>query len=231
MYGDDYIVAASLYFVSIVWGIVKAIAWEDVKGHDSRKGISVLILLLGVGLFVGSLLWIRHRENATGVDRRNAKKTFVSITNPLPPRFFRDPHLVGLLMPMSIRNAGPFPADKEAYLDQLYLEPNISAESEQDAVSQFKAYKAIMDKRVPKDLPTLEPGQRFEFSTATFLPHDYVPENVFGKQTMYEVVSFRFYDDYGYYHETHFCQGVFTNDPTGQGQFSRSPCWRFNDQF
>jgi hypothetical protein len=61
MYGDDYVIAAGLYLVSIVWLTAKAIVWEEIKGHSKRRGISILILILACLLFMASLEWVKHR--------------------------------------------------------------------------------------------------------------------------------------------------------------------------
>lgn len=61
MYGDDYTIAALLFFFSWCWLTARALAWEEVRGHEHRRGISILILCFGAAAFFASLLWIGHR--------------------------------------------------------------------------------------------------------------------------------------------------------------------------
>lgn len=62
MYGDDYHVAAMLYFAAVCWLTAKSIASEETRAHEQRRGVSVIILVIGVAIFVGSLGWINHRR-------------------------------------------------------------------------------------------------------------------------------------------------------------------------
>jgi hypothetical protein len=64
MYGNDYLVAAALYFLGVTWLTSKLLAWEETRVHPQKNGISVVILILAAAIFTSSLFWIRHTWNA-----------------------------------------------------------------------------------------------------------------------------------------------------------------------
>jgi hypothetical protein len=62
MYSDDYLVAAALYFAAVSWLTAKSIASEETRAHEQRGGVSAIILVIGLAVFVGSLGWTNHRR-------------------------------------------------------------------------------------------------------------------------------------------------------------------------
>lgn len=70
MYGDDYIVAAVLYLVAVVWLTAKVLTREGIKNHPERRGISVVIIIFAASVFGGSLFWIQHRNRIHLAERQ-----------------------------------------------------------------------------------------------------------------------------------------------------------------
>ena len=64
LFGDEYILTGSLFFVSLAWLTAKVVSWEEVRSHENRRYISALILLGGAFLFALSLIWIRTRSHS-----------------------------------------------------------------------------------------------------------------------------------------------------------------------
>ena len=62
MYGEQYILAACLYFISIVWLAAKLLVWEETKTHDKRLGISIVTILLATLVFGLSIVWVWSRS-------------------------------------------------------------------------------------------------------------------------------------------------------------------------
>src|SRR5579872_1968145 len=62
MYGDDYPVAAVLYFAGIGWLAAKTLSWGETKARGKRAAISVLVLALLALTSSGG--WILHREES-----------------------------------------------------------------------------------------------------------------------------------------------------------------------
>jgi hypothetical protein len=74
MYADDYRIAIALYLLSIGWLAAKALAWEETVAHHQRAGVSILIFLL----ILGSLVWVRHRQQAhTAEKQEQTPKTVI----------------------------------------------------------------------------------------------------------------------------------------------------------
>jgi len=63
MYGNDYFIAAAFYFVALAWLTAKVVLWEETKRHEQRRVIRIMIIVLGIGFFGGSLLWIAHQRS------------------------------------------------------------------------------------------------------------------------------------------------------------------------
>jgi hypothetical protein len=141
MYEGQFIVAACLYFLSVIWLTAKTITWEETKSHEQRKGISILILVMGMGFFAGSLLWIRERyehelemlgQPTTGLVTATAKDSRI---------------LLGLLSGPWFQRAAYFGAGI-LFLGFLLLIPRIwiSIRSERATVSALTdAQKGVLD--------------------------------------------------------------------------------------
>src|ERR1035441_4112954 len=83
MYGDDYLVAAALYFAAVCWLVAKSIASEETRSHEQRRGISVIIFVMGIAVFGGSLVWINHRrKQVVAHDQTESPPPPVSIAAP-----------------------------------------------------------------------------------------------------------------------------------------------------
>jgi hypothetical protein len=166
---------------------------------------------------------------------KDQKKTVINITNPNPPlldaeRTTSNPP--ALLLNVQFRNAGTFPANSFANLGEVYLEDDRSDISEESAVNAFNGYAISMRNTFPQQGPTLGPG---EHTTQTlsriFNDPAFVPKNIldiFGRHVLYVVVLAGYYDDNGYYHESHFCASIAWNQSLG---FSQMSCKRFGDQY
>ena len=79
MYGSDYVIAYACYFVGIAWLIAKAVSWEETTHHKNRIGISALVLVVGVGLFAVSAVWITHHQ---GAELAKTERPAVTATEP-----------------------------------------------------------------------------------------------------------------------------------------------------
>jgi hypothetical protein len=82
LYGDDYIVAATLFFAGIAWITAKVLSWEETRAQPNRRGISILILLFGVAGFGASAFWISHRIGDHLAEK--AKEENPKLPRPLP---------------------------------------------------------------------------------------------------------------------------------------------------
>ena len=71
LYGDDYLVAATLYLVGLVWPAARFFA--EVKAHKRKWRIRSLIAMSGLAVLAASLGWISHRER---VHRAEVAGTF-----------------------------------------------------------------------------------------------------------------------------------------------------------
>lgn len=60
LYGDDYALAAWAFFVCITWITARCVTDAEVKNHSHRRIITTVILFLGIALFTGSMLLIKH---------------------------------------------------------------------------------------------------------------------------------------------------------------------------
>ena len=59
MYGNDYLIAAVLYFIGVSYLTIKAaIAIKD----EAKRGGVVFVIILGAAVFLGSMLWVRNRR-------------------------------------------------------------------------------------------------------------------------------------------------------------------------
>jgi hypothetical protein len=79
LYGDDYIIAAALFFAGIAWITAKALSWEETRNHPNQRGVSLIFLVFGVVAFTASLLWIRHREVEMG-DHKPPTAALIPVT-------------------------------------------------------------------------------------------------------------------------------------------------------
>jgi hypothetical protein len=61
IYGDDFILATCLFFAAIVWITAKAVSWSEVREHKDRIWVSLVIVLLALVCFWGSMKWIQQR--------------------------------------------------------------------------------------------------------------------------------------------------------------------------
>jgi hypothetical protein len=167
--------------------------------------------------------------------KAKTKKTTINITNPNPPLLDKEPpNPPALLLNVQFRNAGTFPANRFAHLGRIYLLDQRSDLSEASVVNEFRGYADSMKKDFPKESITLGPGERttetlfriFNNPNPADAPKDIL--EIFRKQVLYVVVLAGYYDDNGYYHESHFCASIAWNQVLG---FSQAPCNRFGDQY
>jgi hypothetical protein len=63
LFGDEYIIAAVLFFAAISWLTAKLISWEETRNHSAKRILGGTFLLFGIAAFSISLLWINHRRN------------------------------------------------------------------------------------------------------------------------------------------------------------------------
>lgn len=164
---------------------------------------------------------------------QNAKKTVINITNPNVPLLDKEsPNPPALLLNVQFRNAGTFPANKFASLWQVYLVGERSDLAETSVVNEFLEYADSMKKDFPKESITLGPGERtgetlfYILNDPAVAPKDV--RDVFRKQVLYVIILAGYYDDNGYYHESHFCASIAWNQTLG---FSQASCKRFGDQY
>lgn len=69
MYGNDFIIAAALYFVATVIIASKIWSQKEVGEHPQRGGIRLVVILLSALVFVASLLWINHRKGFVALSK------------------------------------------------------------------------------------------------------------------------------------------------------------------
>jgi hypothetical protein len=74
MYAEDYIVAASLYFLGVTWLTAKILAWEETTNHPQGHVISAVVLVLAVAILAASLLWIQHTKK---LHPQEVKESFI----------------------------------------------------------------------------------------------------------------------------------------------------------
>jgi hypothetical protein len=65
LFGDEYVIAAALFFLGVTWITAKTLSWEEVRTHQHPGTVSVVILIVSVIVFSLSLLWERHRLSAS----------------------------------------------------------------------------------------------------------------------------------------------------------------------
>jgi len=125
LYGDDYIVAETLFFAGIAWITAKVLSWEETRIHPNRQGISTLILLLGIGVFTASSFWISHRiEELAG----RAKEGHPVVPNPPPPNETEKPQPPP---PSSTQELKQLPAAPNR--PKMRLKPNVSPTPQEPA--------------------------------------------------------------------------------------------------
>jgi hypothetical protein len=79
LYGNDFKVAATFYFVATFLLVTKT--WGEAGKHPNSGGIRVWSILIGAGVFGLSLLWIKHR---TGLIVQAPSRT-EAVKAPAPP--------------------------------------------------------------------------------------------------------------------------------------------------
>jgi hypothetical protein len=79
LYGDDYVIAAGLFFIGIAWIAGKAVSWEETRIHPHGRLIGVFFLLIGAALFISSLLWIRHRAREVAAKKTVSSQTLLPV--------------------------------------------------------------------------------------------------------------------------------------------------------
>ncbi|MGC1421593.1 MAG: hypothetical protein WA354_13290 [Terracidiphilus sp.] len=55
LYGDDYIVARFCFFVAVAWVTARGVTDAEVKGHDYKKAIAVMVIVAGILVFGSSI--------------------------------------------------------------------------------------------------------------------------------------------------------------------------------
>jgi hypothetical protein len=73
MYGDQYLIAATLFFFAISLIVAKAIT--EAKSHEKRMGVVFVILIAGVVSFYGSLKMIQYRESQATAAKKHQQPT------------------------------------------------------------------------------------------------------------------------------------------------------------
>jgi hypothetical protein len=61
IYGDDFDLARSFFFLAIAWLTVKTLSWSEVREHKDRLWASLVIVALGIFAIYGSTKWIQDR--------------------------------------------------------------------------------------------------------------------------------------------------------------------------
>lgn len=90
MYGNDFIIAAMLYFVAVVLITARLYSEREVKENPHKGGIRIAALTLAALLLGVSLLWIKHR---------GSQNTSLATTQaPTPPAPTDSPHVQALLI-------------------------------------------------------------------------------------------------------------------------------------
>ena len=69
MYGNDFKIAAALYFVATVLIALKICSQKEVRDHPNSGGIQLVVILLSTSVFVASLLWIDHRKGPAAISK------------------------------------------------------------------------------------------------------------------------------------------------------------------
>lgn len=218
---------ASLSFAVIGLG------WAKVR-HPNFKSVCIFCSIW----VVMGILGFTSRQHT----QPNEKKTFINITNSTPPVFYAKappiyandgppPDMPVLLLNIQYRNAGSFPANRFAFLGRLYLMDRRSDDSEQKVLSDFKEYADGL--QYPKQSVTLGPGEHTSNTLIYYFNGFNAPvqpngiEDVFATQVLYAVSLAGYYDDNGYYHESHFCSSIAWNKIVG---FSQRSCKLYGDQ-
>lgn len=70
LYADQYVLAASVFLISIGLFVAKVIHW--VKGHEHYLGIGAIAFVLGALAYAGCLFLIQHRRAQVAIQQRDA---------------------------------------------------------------------------------------------------------------------------------------------------------------
>jgi len=124
------------------------------------------------------------------------------------------------------KNVGPGVAVNVQHHDGSFIEPDISAASENDALTQFEKVKAS---ETPKDIGTLAKDAA-QFSTASGIilsPEDY-DNLVYGRRVVYTMTEISYSDDSGK-HSRQFCAAL--EPPQQGGEMIWAVCGVFNSEY
>lgn len=64
LFGDEYLLARILFFAALAWMTAKAVSWEEIRGHEYKRLLSIVILIAGVALYGLSEFWIHVRKSS-----------------------------------------------------------------------------------------------------------------------------------------------------------------------
>ncbi len=63
LFGDEYIIAACMFFAAVCWVTVKLLVWEETRKQENKRILSLLIMAVGVAIFWFSMTWVQHRKD------------------------------------------------------------------------------------------------------------------------------------------------------------------------
>lgn len=65
LFGDEYIAAAVLFCLGVIWVAAKTLAWEETAKHARRGTVSTIIIILAAAAIGGSLSWVWYRHSSS----------------------------------------------------------------------------------------------------------------------------------------------------------------------